>query len=388
MRASERARLSCVVTSADKCCVRCVVLPLLLLLTPPLPPPPAPRRYDDNINFVKSRLLPLIESYRDAVATGAPLPHTQSSPLLSTPSVLSFDPNWKERFHLNLSFADGSPARTYAIQASLRPYRPTYMHFWQLKTYWHSDKVCEDDVEVHSFEDMEVEPPCEVEECDTITRMVVEEMKRFRNEFREVEELGIDGSDLRQFWLRKSKKPVLAILLARGKNGELELFRGTNLEVSMPTGSLCAERNVIGTALANNVGLKRGDLLAVAVLAANMDGHKPAQVEVLASSVLCPTIPSPPPSPRHPSSPSRKISVRKYSDEGFSDTDGSSVHPTHRRRTQKTIYAAHGDINPLKPCGSCNEWLKKIAEPNPKFKVITFTNEKCEGVYTNSIAFE
>ena len=45
------------------------------------------------------------------------------------------------------------------------------------------------------------------------------------------------------------------------------LYRGTNMEVSMPTGSLCAERNVIGTALATNPGLKREDLKMVAVLA-------------------------------------------------------------------------------------------------------------------------
>ena len=39
------------------------------------------------------------------------------------------------------------------------------------------------------------------------------------------------------------------------------------MEVSMPTGSLCAERNVIGTALADNPSLKRQDLKVIAVLA-------------------------------------------------------------------------------------------------------------------------
>ena len=32
------------------------------------------------------------------------------------------------------------------------------------------------------------------------------------------------------------------------------------------------------------------------------------------------------------------------------------------------------DFNPLKPCGSCSEWLKKIAEVNPAFKVLSFTD--------------
>jgi hypothetical protein len=34
----------------------------------------------------------------------------------------------------------------------------------------------------------------------------------------------------------------------------------------MPTGSLCAERNAIGSALAADLGLKRRDLKLVAVL--------------------------------------------------------------------------------------------------------------------------
>jgi hypothetical protein len=80
---------------------------------------------------------------------------------------------------------------------------------------------------------------------------------------------GEDSSDIRRFWLRKSKllkgftlfillkeewltinyfnfvakKPVLAVLAVKNSDGTLKLYRGTNMEVSMPTGSLCAERN-------------------------------------------------------------------------------------------------------------------------------------------------
>lgn len=42
--------------------------------------------------------------------------------------------------------------------------------------------------------------------------------------------------------------------------------------------------------------------------------------------------------------------------------------------------------NPLKPCGACMEWLKKIAEVNPDFKVITFTDSRCGGVYIEDVA--
>ena len=54
---------------------------------------------------------------------------------------------------------------------------------------------------------------------------------------------------LPHFLTPEAHKPVIAILAVQPPNGELKLYRGTNMEVSMPTGSLCAERNVIGTAL-------------------------------------------------------------------------------------------------------------------------------------------
>ena len=35
------------------------------------------------------------------------------------------------------------------------------------------------------------------------------------------------------------------------------------------------------------------------------------------------------------------------------------------------------DLNPLKPCGACKEWLNKISEVNPGFKA---------GAYTRSLS--
>ena len=53
--------------------------------------------------------------------------------------------------------------------------------------------------------------------------------------------------------------------------------------------------------------------------------------------------------------------------------------------TTRTVAVQQEDMNPLKPCGSCTEWLKKIAEVNPSFKVLSFTDESCTGVYVESI---
>ena len=72
-------------------------------------------RYDDNIGFVKSELLPVIESYRDAIATNSPLPNEIGDGVLKVAE--EYNPEWRSQFHLSLSFADGSNARQYAIQA-------------------------------------------------------------------------------------------------------------------------------------------------------------------------------------------------------------------------------------------------------------------------------
>ena len=43
-------------------------------------------------------------------------------------------------------------------------------------------------------------------------------------------------------------------------------------------------------------------------------------------------------------------------------------------------------INPLKPCGACMEWLRKIAEVQPDFKVVTFTDTSDKaGIYIESV---
>lgn len=62
-----------------------------------------------------------------------------------------------------------------------------------------------------------------------------------------------------------------------------------------------------------------------------------------------------------------------------------------RARPNRSSVVAHVPAetlcsNPLKPCGACMEWLKKIAEVNPDFKVITFTDSRCGGVYIEDVA--
>jgi len=65
------------------------------------------------------------------------------------------------------------------------------------------------------------------------------------------------------FWQRKSKKVVLAVVVCRGEEG-LMVYRGMNTEVSLPAGSLCAERTAIATSASHFQ--RASDIVAIGVL--------------------------------------------------------------------------------------------------------------------------
>ena len=505
-------------------------------------------RTDENILFCERELMPLINAYRNAHVMGTPYPDDEDYvPILDETSVYFDDDNesdWRTRLHVTLSFADGSPARTQAIQSSLRSYKPTYFHFWQLKTFWHESKIVDDDIEVHSFATMESIPAIDTAEIrDPYIQAVVAEMRAFYDEM--IEALNNKDNDIDRFWLRKSHKPVLAVLLVQpsvsvpiyGRTDghsvpSFRLYRGTNMEVSMPTGSLCAERNAIGSALAMNPNLKRHDLKMIAVLAVpplepgptnmlastdNSTGDQTDAVQALTigksaylgdsstritgdnirritsySSILVESIdandddddddlnnrssqtsidersydhyirkssigsdyepittiststtaardesatiyesinsslcfpvgivhsgedgirtrqndpkssstafncrnPTEPIRriPLFPKAPSTIITTESLSEKVPKLTAGTSVPTTDKtvpgRMQQKTkrtvVVQSHKDQNPLSPCGACNEWIKKIAQCNPYFKIITFTDANCNGMYISS----
>lgn len=157
-------------------------------------------------------------------------------------------------------------------------------------------------------------------------------MVRYKRQFEAVRDSA--DHELGSFWLRKTGKAVLAVLYTRRADGTTRFWRGMNVEVSMPTGTLCAERNAIGNALAADQSLERSDMRAVAVLSVSLDpsAEKRGSVNLLNVSEL-------------------------------------------------------GEIamNPLDPCGACMEWLRKISEVNPDFKVLTFTSTSCEKVFITPI---
>lgn len=372
-------------------------------------------RYDENLVFVKDHLLPLLDSYRDAHALGLPYPDELLAGQQVTKPAQEFDTDWRKSLCVSLSFADGTPARTYAIQSSLRRYRPTYYHFWQLKTFWHESKLVESDIEAHSFEEMDTSPAVDAEKIqDERQRLVIDGIKAFRDEM--IVTLQGDN-DLQRFWLRKTHKPVLAVLLIKHpETGRTKLYRGTNMEVSMPTGSLCAERNVIGSALSDHPGLRREHLLMIAVLSVPLgksvvstpENTKETtslhEVQRVASHASLMSLGVDDPSLEG----SRRPSVGSEQDEWVispptaqpeqsraGELTNTTDHPKQStpvrrvalfsrstRKSKRTVVIQSAeDLNPLSPCGACNEWLKKIGESNPDFRVLTFTDVECHGVY-------
>jgi hypothetical protein len=76
-------------------------------------------RNDENIYFVKNQLLPIFDSFREDIARN-----------LARNKKLAETKNWKDFMNITLSLADGAPARTNAINASLKHYRFFFLLFF------------------------------------------------------------------------------------------------------------------------------------------------------------------------------------------------------------------------------------------------------------------
>lgn len=393
-------------------------------------------RFDDNVQFMTRELRPRLEAHREAL-------------------VDRFGDAWKAHFHVTIAYTDGPPARLSALNASLRMYRPSYLHLWQLKTFWHERRLSMGDVDFHSFENIEASPCVASSDADALTQTLVKEMRVFRDQFLRAEGEGEVGG----FWLRKSRKPVLAVLLVEKEDERggkrLVVHRGMNCEVSMPTGSLCAERNAIGSALASDPTLKRRSMKMIGVLSLNLGAtvtavatHTTTTTSTTTASAAAafPGIPhvenveelskqttrettvvtaaaavasngggddvsrgdlteaaeavaaaaqvvaaKEAAGATAPSSPKRRRTLHEQ------NANYQSPRKPKRPRTfsvdDTAVEAAAAlaladsvrDRNPLAPCGACKEWLVKIAEANPAFRVVTFENSRCRSVYISQI---
>jgi cytidine deaminase len=250
---------------------------------------------------------------------------------------------------------------------------------------------------------------------------LVQELLKHRADFEKVRD-SPRYNELNKFWLRKSKQPVLSVLMIQRDDGPVRYFRGVNLEVSMPTGSLCAERNAIGSALAQDPSIVRNDFKMIAILALKLDKNAGTKSSLLGKRARS----------DDDSSSSSSSSAAAAADDDESDRivkrlkmdspqimpsltlPGSQVGsncgnkhglelkfetPVARAvrpiasplaMSSKPAFASafkkdHDDLNPISPCGACNEWLKKIAEVNPDFAVLTTADVSARRWYVKSV---
>jgi hypothetical protein len=155
------------------------------------------------------------------------------------------------------------------------------------------------------------------------------------------------------------------------KNTKPQYFRGVNLEVSMPTGSLCSERNAIGNALASDPALRRKDLFGIAVLSL---GKGDIGAHVGTGGAM--------------SRESSFVNLAQLAGGVHGGVNGGGDNHADAQlcRPVRPGLSLRGDLNPLKPCGACKEWLLKIAEVNPGFKVLMFGDVSCDEVYIKNVS--
>ena len=185
---------------------------------------------------------------------------------------------WREHLQVSLSASTGTPTMLSALTLTLSEWKPKLYTISKALQPLQSTP----DAPTHEYTPIEssmeaVSDWVRVEDAhlDEHSRLAVEELRRWRAEYleqkpkrpKELQSLYPEAC----FFHRKGLKEVLCVVVVRGRKGaedpgELVAVRGINLEVSLPTGTLCAERNAIGTALCMFPNLQRRDIYAVAVL--------------------------------------------------------------------------------------------------------------------------
>jgi hypothetical protein len=220
--------------------------------------------------------------------------------------------DWSKDFRVSLSASTGTAAMVTGLVAALSKWHPEILAVPNARQVpeLKDGRLTHNRLRVRASSLLEAgaRVPLQVERLDKVASLAREEMRAWVSVFLEARPTrpADRPSEEEHFWFRKGRKEVLSVLVLRRPNGELTTLRGVNMEVSLPTGTLCAERNAIGSALAQYPGLKRADLEGVAVL------------------------------------------------------------------------ALAADQSWLGPCGACQEWLRKVSEVNPSFRVWVFEDARLE----------
>merc|ERR1719427_1788821 len=144
------------------------------------------------------------------------------------------------------------------------------------------------------------------------TKILTEKLQEYMKEIME---------DPPNIWFhRKSYRLELSMLRIKNPiTDNYEFIRGINSEISIPTGSICAERAAIAAARSRFPNLRRRHFYAIAVMS----------------------------------------------------------FPLHNGNKEPIATVS----NPLDPCGACREYLLKLWEKNENFRVITYSDISCTEIH-------
>ena len=186
---------------------------------------------------------------------------------------------WRDHLRVSLSASTGTPNMLSALTLTLSEWKPTlYTISKALQPLQCTPDAPNREYNPKSSPMSAISDWVNVrdEQLDPVSALAVQELRRWRLEYLDAKperpEVLKRTNKEACFFHRKGLKEVLCVVVVRdregsaGERGALLAVRGVNLEVSLPTGTLCAERNAIGTALCLLPALERRDICAVAVL--------------------------------------------------------------------------------------------------------------------------
>jgi cytidine deaminase len=188
---------------------------------------------------------------------------------------------WVKNFFVHLSLNTGTTTVFISTLNALQSYNPDFFHVSRSRE-WPDKKPLE--AEYIDQENYQQSPTIKYQDIESnVQQFTIQQMQDWNTYFKKAKpkrehEYDIIKGEKPTFFFRKGKQEVLSVVVVNNtdalSNTERPYlaYRGVNLEVSLPTGSLCAERNAIGTALANNPRLKREHILCIAVLSLGKRG--------------------------------------------------------------------------------------------------------------------
>ena len=208
----------------------------------------------------------------DGVHTYQGLPYFLSESIVSwtecvrKPLVDEYGENWSKEFEVVLSLNTGTTPRIVALTSALIHFKPKLFHIpqarrWPTGTRHEGTLLSYDHLRQNTAK-------TDVTHYGPAVMRAVKEMRDWHSDYvsaRPIRQDKDEPTTERDFFFRKGRQEVLAVVVLE-IDGELKAVRGVNVEVSLPTGTLCAERNAIGTALTKYPELLRQQIQCVAVL--------------------------------------------------------------------------------------------------------------------------